>query len=523
MSKFLLITKINLLRMFHSRKSNSSKYKSERRKKSLKTIGVTLIVGYIMVYVFFLTKSLLPSFIAIDKSLYVIAFLFVVCTLYIFFSNLFRIKTILFDFKDYDLLMSLPIKRSSVITSKIVSLYVINLLYTLIIMLPGYIAYITEANMPHDLIFFLLLLTIPIIPLLASSIIGIILTWITSFFKNKNIGGYVVNLLIIFVVLFISFKTSGLDENEMVSQSINIVNGFSKYYPLTTIFVELLESINLIGLLIYFLLPILLMIIFVLFINIGYIPLRNKLLRQTVKTDYEVQEYKTNSPLKRLYFKEIKRYFSNSLYVINTAFPCIMLIILVFFMLISGNDILGKYSSTIDLKNMIISNIFMILSVVCAVSSTTHASISLEGKSLWLMKSLPVSPDTIYLSKILVNMTILIPTIIIGGTLFGIYLHLGVTEFIFIYLLPLAFAIFASCIGLLYNLLFPKFDFDNEIRVIKQSLPVFLTMLTGIIISVGLFSLFDKQLFLITSIMALIDIVLIIILHYYGERRFIGL
>ena len=59
MSKFLLITKINLLRLFNSTKNNSSKFKSERRKRSLKTLGIILIVAYIMVYVFFLTKSLL--------------------------------------------------------------------------------------------------------------------------------------------------------------------------------------------------------------------------------------------------------------------------------------------------------------------------------------------------------------------------------------------------------------------------------------------------------------------------------
>lgn len=520
MSKFLLITKINLLSIFNSTKNNNSKYKSERRKKSLKILAVTGIVGYIMIYVFLLTKSLLPSFMTIGKPLYVIAFLFVICTIYIFFSNLFRIKNILFDFKDYDLLMSLPIKRSIIITSKIVSLYIVNLLYTLIVMLPGYIAYIMKANMPYDIIFFLLLLTIPIIPILASSIIGIILAWITSFFRNKNIGSYVVNLLIIFIVLFISFRTSTLDETEMVNHSINMVNSFGKYYPFTTVFVSLLENINLLGLLIYFLLPILLMILFILFINVGYIPLRNKLLRQNVKTNYEIKEYKNNSPLKRLYLKEIKKYFSNSIYVINTAFPCIMLIVLVFLMLISGSSLFSKISNIGNLKEMVNSNAFMILSIVCALSSTTHPSISLEGKSLWIMKTIPVSPSTIFLSKILVNFTVLVPTIIIGGTILGIYLRLSLIEFIFIYLLPFTFAVFSSVIGLLFNLLFPKFDFDNEIRVIKQSLPVFLTMLVGIIIVIVPFTIFDKEPLLITSIMVLIDIILIITLHYYGERKF---
>ena len=250
MNKFLQVVKINILQSFSFTKNNSSKLKSERQKKTLKTFGVIAIVGYIMWYVYYLSKTLLPGFTAIGKPLYVIAFLFVICSFYVFFSNLFRIKNVLFDFKDYDLLMSLPIKRSSVIASKIVSLYIVNLIYTLIIMLPGYVAYVTTLDMPNDLIFFLLLLTIPIIPILASSIVGIIITWITSFFKNKNVGSYIVNLAVISIVLLISFKTSTLDENAMVNQSFNMVNSFSRYYPFTTIFVDLIENISFINLVI---------------------------------------------------------------------------------------------------------------------------------------------------------------------------------------------------------------------------------------------------------------------------------
>ena len=523
MSKFLQITKINILQTFNLSRNNNSKYKSERRKKTLKTIGIIGIVGYIMFYVFMFTKSLIPTFITIGKPLYVIAFLFVICTFYIFFANLFRIKSVLFDFKDYDLLMSLPIKRSSVISSKIASLYIINLFYTLIIMLPGYIAYAIEANMPNDLVFFLLLLTIPIIPILVSSILGIILAWITSFFKNKNVGSYIVNLLVIFIVLFISFKTSSLNDEEIVNQSISMVNSFSRYYPFTTIFVDLLESISLINLLVYFLLPIILMMIFIVIINIGYIPLRNRLLKQNVKSDYKIEGYSKNSPLKRLYLKEIKKYFSNSMYVINTSFPCIILIVIIIAMLVSNSDFLSNISNVTDFKEMITTNIFLILSFICALSSTTHASISLEGKSLWIMKSIPVDSDKIFLSKVLVNLTILIPTIIVGATFFGIYLNLSLPNFIFLYLIPFLYAIFASVGGLLLNLLFPKFDFDNEIRVIKQSLPVFLIMLIGMIMVMVPYTLLNNNLIIISLIMVIIDIILVIVLHCYGKDKFVRL
>ena len=186
-----------------------------------------------------------------------------------------------------------------------------------------------------------------------------------------------------------------------------------------TLFVKLLEGFNIINLLIYFLIPIVLMVIFTIFINIGYTRLRTRLLKVSVKSNYKIKGYKSNSPLKGLYIKEIKKYFSNSMYVLNTAFGCIMMIVVVSAMVVFNKDILGQFANSID---AIKENIFLVISLFCALSSTTNASISLEGKSLWIMKSIPVSPFKIFMSKVMVNLTILVPTVIISSTFFGIYL-----------------------------------------------------------------------------------------------------
>ena len=155
-------------------------------------------------------------------------------------------------------------------------------------------------------------------------------------------------------------------------------------------------------------------------------------------------------------------------------------------------------------------------------SSTTNSSISLEGKSFWLLKTLPVSVDLIFLSKIMVNLTILVPTIIVGSTFFGIYLHFSLVEFIFLYLTPLVFAIFTSCFGLLANVMFPVFDYENEVKVIKQSMAVFLTIIIGMTVAIVPFVITEVNIdliILITSVMFLIDVLIIMVLHFYGERK----
>ena len=257
MSKFLLITKINLLRSFDSTVNTNSKYKSERKKKIIKGIIVSIIVSYILFYVYYLTKTLMPTFLSINKPVYMLAFLFSICSLYIFFANIFKIKGVLFDFKDYDLLMSLPIKRRTFIASKMTSLYIVNLLCTLLIMIPGYLAYIEYASLSYNWVFFLLLFAIPLIPLLLSSIIGIIISWLTSFFKNNNVGSYIVYYALIILVFFTIYKINGLDNTVLVNNSISVVDYFSKYYPLTTLFTELLDNFNIISMLLYLFIPLL--------------------------------------------------------------------------------------------------------------------------------------------------------------------------------------------------------------------------------------------------------------------------
>ena len=210
MSKFLLITKINLLNIFNVSKLISFRSKTDKKKKVFKSLIITGIFIYVAVGIYILIHELMPAFISINKPLYALGMLFSVCSLYIFFANIIKIKSVLFDFKDYDLLNSLPISRNIILASKIVSLYIVNLLYTIVIMIPGYIAYINFVDLPHDWLFFILLPTIPVIPILVSSIIGIILSWITSLFSNKNIGSYVSNILLITVAFLLYLRMNQL-------------------------------------------------------------------------------------------------------------------------------------------------------------------------------------------------------------------------------------------------------------------------------------------------------------------------
>ncbi len=523
MNKFLLITKVNLLSFFNFGKVTSSKYKTEKRRNFYKILLLLFAFVYLSYYVYMMVDTSMPNFIALNKPTYLLGVLFTYSCLIILVSNVFKVKNILFDFKDYDLLMSLPIKRNIVILSKIVSIYLLNLLYTMIIMIPGYFAYIKYLNLDSSFLYFFLIFIIPIVPLFLSLIIGIILSWLTSNFKNKTIGSYIVNISLIVIVMLISFRTDSASSIEMANSSINSIDKFGNIYPLMIIYLRLISSFNIIDFLLFIGVPAVLMSIFIYIIDIYYSKIRLKLLKTNVKDNYEIKTYHQNSALSSLYKKELKKFVSNSLYVLNTIFGCILIIVFIILIIIFKDNTIAKLLTVPDLGDFLKKYVFIGLSLLCAMSSTTHPSISLEGKSLWILKSIPVHTDTIFLSKILVNLTFLIPTILISGTFFGFYLHLDSISFLLIYLMPLGYAILASVSGLIFNLLSPNFDFDNEIRVIKQSLPAFLSIIGAflvVIVPISIKEITINYLISITASIYIIDVILAYILHIYGKNKF---
>lgn len=107
---------------------------------------------------------------------------------------------------------------------------------------------------------------------------------------------------------------------------------------------------------------------------------------------------------------------------------------------------------------------------------TTMASVSLEGKSLWILQSMPVNMKDIMNSKILVNLTATVPGALISATMLVIGMKPGLAGGVVYYLLLLAFGVGTAVWGLLINLMIPNYEWESETQVVKQSLPAFLGM-----------------------------------------------
>jgi ABC-2 type transport system permease protein len=201
-------------------------------------------------------------------------------------------------------------------------------------------------------------------------------------------------------------------------------------------------------------------------------------------SDYKMRELRESSPKKALLRKEFKRFSSSSAYVLNTAVGVVMLVVGSVILLVVGArqaleafgyyEIFGGILATAAPLGM---GFFIVLTCPAA------SSVSLEGKSLWITKSLPVRSRDVLMAKLNVNLTLTTLATLVSGTLLIVTLRPQPLQALFIYLTPLLYGTFTAGFGLALNLAFPRFDWDTELTVIKRGMPVMAVTLVGMAIT----------------------------------------
>ena len=95
-------------------------------------------------------------------------------------------------------------------------------------------------------------------------------------------------------------------------------------------------------------------------------------------------------------------------------------------------------------------------------TSTTAASLSLEGKNRWIMCSVPTQARTVYNSKIAVNLTVILPVLYISAIFIRIAITCSLMQTVLLFIIPTVYTFFISVLGVYLNIKFPKYDWTSE-------------------------------------------------------------
>lgn len=228
--------------------------------------------------------------------------------------------------------------------------------------------------------------------------------------------------------------------------------------------------------------------------------------------------------------KELKRYFSSVIYMFNISFGLILAVIVPIILGIKGQNVfeafLTKYGVSSNLSLSVIFYFFILF--VDSMTSISSSNISLEGKTINITKSLPISEKKILQSKIFVCFVIELPFIMFSDVLFFIMFKPSISYILLIMILSFVIILLTSCIGLIANLKYPKMNVSNDTEVAKKSMSSMIGVFSGTVLIVSILVvlyLSDKISILIllsmhVTLLFIISIILYLYLIKYGIKDY---
>jgi len=443
-------------------------------------IVAIIIIAFLMMMAFSFGVSMALGYqMSVKNCLWLYFPLAFICSaVFSLIGTVFAAQSYLFEATDNDLLLSMPVRPSDVLLSRILSLYVLNFVYSTIILLPVGVAFQLVGG--YSVITFLCyLITLIIAPSLSTglcSIFGFFVGKFVQLIPNKNILTVIFGLGTIAVVALLGLNLGPIivilmNNIEVIAYSVRASIVPLYWYGLASshgIFWGIMPMVVLcVGL------PALVFK----FLSIKFLKLITKKTAMKKKKYVEKPMQKTGLQ-HALIKKELGYFFSIPAYVMNSGLSTIMSVFLGIGIIARG-DLIKEYMPLIfpdASSNLMGLAIGSSLALCCTINDVTAPSISLEGKTIWLLKSTPIDAMKVFWGKALMSPVISLPGIVFTTVASALTLELNVFDIIFIVVVPIISCVFSGFLGICINLKIPRFDWSSEITVIKQSLSVIVTL-----------------------------------------------
>lgn len=476
------MTKSKCFLLFKTQLKNEFGRNQKSRGRTLTTFAIAITAIIVIIYSGMLSYGLGSIGMAEVIPSYGIA----ITGLIILFFTAFKTNGVLFAYKEYDLIMAFPVKTSTIIASRFLTMYALNLLLTAMVLIPMGIGYIIW--MAPGFWFYpgwiLGILAAPLVPTTFAAILGSLIIIFSSRFKYANAVVTIVSLLATFAVMILSVSLGGMsdkiDFHGLSSISEMMLSQIHRIYPPALLFFLGIVKGNGAFLAVFLFGSLLWYYLFIKLLAPIYKKLNTSLVTSHSRSDYKLTTIKASSQTNALLRKELKRFFSSTIYCLNMGMGSIMVIILSAGCCFVSQEYFENMTGIPHMWELLQRALPLVISALISMTCTTCVSLSLEGKNLWIIKSMPIDDITIYKSKLLMNLTLQVPVVILAAIIINFRFPLTLLMRILAFVTPLTFALFSSLWGLFINVKMPDYSWSSETALIKQSLPSMAGILGGL-------------------------------------------
>lgn len=422
-------------------------------------------------------------------------------------GTVFLAKSILFEAKDNAILLTMPISPNVILLSRMTALYLMHLLWGLTVLLPalGCHIYLVGFSVGILLRAILMYLLAALFVLALSCLLGWGLSRITARIRHKTF--FTVACSLAFIAAY--YYVVGTGSSRMMVLLMNgalLADTLGAIVPLYW-----LGDAIAWGTVSSFWFSVL---VLVLPFAVVYVILASTFLKTvTASSGFKRVQYDAgrhtgvSSASTALFKRENAHLLSSAIYLLNAGIGALMLGAAAVAALVKYDTVMSVIA--VFGQDMIPALFCGAAGLILCMVLFTAPSVSLEAKTLWIVRSLPVSSAQILHAKWKLHIVWCVPPTLmmsVVGMIFfytfdssallsdptfaGLIPQVTMTAFDYaagvtaLFVLPQLFSVVSGGMGLLWGLRFPNLNWTNEAQVVKQGLAVLVSMACNLILAV---------------------------------------
>ncbi len=404
-----------------------------------------------------------------------------------FFTTVFAAQSQIFEAKDNELLLSMPVPVKYIVMTRISTLLVLDGIEDIVI---GALAvFIFAAKSPlgaaNIAVYIVELIGIMLLTSTLSTIFGWIMAAATSRMKNKAAFTTIISFVLMAAYFFVFSKGQSYLQFLLKNGSTIAASVKHSLYPFYCFGMSVM-NITPVETLVFIALGVLPFALMVVILSRSFTKIATS--KHGIKRKkYSSRNNKERSIIGTFTSKEIQRFFTNAAYMVNAGLGLIMMVIAAVFLVIKRGLIDSLIKEVPFVGEHIGIYAIFAMCMICMMNMVSAPSISLEGESLWIAKSMPVKPVTVLLAKVRAHIVLCTPITVILSLAVDFVIPMSLFMKAAVIVIPVAATVFIAYLGVVNNLVLPKLDWTDETVAIKQSMSVLLTMgiAFGIFITIG--------------------------------------
>ena len=389
-----------------------------------------------------------------------------------FIGSVFTAQQQLFAARDNELLLAMPIRPRDILGARMAVLLLLDYAFTLVVLLPAGVVWLMVVGGTAGGVFGFVLsaLLLPLLIMCFTCLFAWLLALISSRMRNKTVVTLVLYLAFLAAYFYFYMNLQQL-LTELIANSEQIAGAFVAVYPLYAFGRASLGSwLHIAGFAACCVIPFALVYAI---LSRGFLAVTTR--RPSVKKlVYRERALKTSGVGAALLRKELGRFAANGMYILNAAMGSVLTIAAAVALIIYRDEAMQLLS--VLPEGMGEGAVILALCFLNATDVISAPSISLESKTLWLLKSLPVPAGRILMAKVYLHLVIALPPTLIASACCCAALPFPPAGAAMVVLIPALTCVFGALLGVAVNLRYPKFDYINETAVIKNSMSVTVTL-----------------------------------------------